>query len=1436
MDGPGLQENIAGKNGASTEIKSEYESLARKRESGWQYVNRTISSHNGSSSSCSNSSSGFLEHIRCDVANDRLNGRLASNNDDNNIPSNGITDSDQEKPNCLSHNLNTNGLDSKTTKIKQIIEDALSPGSKQTVMNIVDQVNQLTMPEKLLLYLKLPTGKSSTVDPLRQPLNPLGSRYEIQQTITWIKTHLEEDPDVSLPKQDVYDEYLAYCNTNLMKPLSTADFGKVMKQVFPRVRPRRLGTRGNSRYCYAGMRKRMKLETPLLPDLGDSAKSTSEQCSEDEVTSAASYLIREWAEKLLGVRFDSLRDLACHLVDKLCVDSRSVAAFTLLSSSSQDKKCNGKGSTSPLGLSGIAAGGQASKHRETQLQLQRKLQEREVIREQKRKLQDQQMAAFSKGVHSDKPRVKRAKVSSKEKKGRVTNTLTQGNSLPPVQPQQIPTTSEAVNASICDNTVSSKAEVKHEEHNFACQDRVGHRVKSVECSGDSVTNSVSPLSNDPQLSHLKSVSSCREGADSVPSVTGASKKEMSVVDSVAGKRPVTNLQPTEASTNNNSNSNNNNSSSSSSNNNSTSNNNNNSNMNKFSTTFSPVHEVQNKGPSEMTSSASGTQIVCPPLLPVSLGSPPNKLRIPRVPNPKANVIIFPTATLAPQKPAKKKYKPIQPKPDNLEDKVKRKCDLDQEGSEVVKRGAPQVKDDSSGHLEKDALGDYFHGGNNSQEHEEELIRYFQHQTSSSSNEEGEENLPFRRSSTADPCKSDKLSQLRLLLERNLHSVPSGGRATTTVSFQPSNRSAEDQTCNDDVFLSNTKVHIPAGASASASLSLLSQRSQLQHQTNRNTSKLLPSLLTSGHGNTSGLSTRRRVSFETSVMEHYHNDQQHSVPPSPNTRRRIFSFTPISPGPQSPLSTTHQRTSSKPSSANASPFVSPRNTPVPRTRHAVGQNNSTNASLLTNTSFVASATSQIHGSNSIIRSRLAGSNAAKIVRSNSVNSGLPTAQYQPSARPRALSSTTPIQDTNTNIGLSSASLNDLLTLSHSSHFSASQNDNGTLMFTMPELQLSMPPTMSVDNARLNSTVPPPMSPLSISAPQSPLLNYSGTSVVVNSNDSQEVAESFSASESLLQAVLQSTTKSQEYNSNSSYLNQERALQTLEVSMAADTNGTVQHLLGSDPIEHEVSQFFPDGNSNNRQNFGQLQCRSQSVPLHRMATSTLVSPLSAQPSPLYLNQQSFTFNNFPSSAASSVAPTPVPSECMDFGISDSATARSTNILMVDGDGNDPETEGLNSENLNRIFNLLDDAQEQQASSLSLSLQIGSQQPQRSLLQPSRSYPNTPVPYKTTNERDPVVTSFTASAQAMEVSSRSLPPTPLLSVPLFGSSDDDAPFHSISESDAALTLNALNTRPSTARRNINALLVDDISLGELETLQECEDSFSQLVRDVEQPCSDT
>ncbi|KAJ9584251.1 hypothetical protein L9F63_021413, partial [Diploptera punctata] len=903
---------------------------------------------------------------------------------------------------------NNHGLDSRTNKIKQIVEDAISPDSKLAVMRILDQVNELSTAEKLLLYLKLPTGKSGNLDPLKQPLNPLGSRFEIHQTITWIKTHLEEDQDISLPKQDVYDEYIAYCNSNAMKPLSTADFGKVMKQVFPRVRPRRLGTRGNSRYCYAGMRKKMKLEAPLLPDLGEETKSNSGSCTEDDVMSAASCLIREWAEKLLGIRFESLRDLACHLVDNMCVDSRSVAAFTVLSGNKTAPNLCTVGKVQNhishvtirvtflhtqksvhaiiiVEIPKLPAVGGQNKHRETQLQLQRKLQEREVIREQKRKLQEQAAAAV---VNKTGGRGK-AKLS--------TNIMPQG---------------ETAN---CDKSTSPPA--------------------------------------------------------------------------------------------------------------------------------------------------------------------PDKLPIPRLANQTnkqlANVIILPNNILN-QKSPKKKYKPIQPKPDD--------------------------KEVSIGCLEKDALDDY-----NSQEQEEELMRYFQHQNSSSSNEEVEE-------------KSDKLTQLRQLLESNLESTPEECEAPK-----------------------------PQTSTASSS----------QRIPNRPTGK--PALLLPSNGNNHpSLSSRRRVSFETCVMET-------TVPPSPNTRRRIFSFTPISPGPHSPLGA--QRTSSKPSSANASPFVSPRNTPVPRSRHNSGQ-----------------ATYQNRLRHSSV--------AAKVVRSNSVNS-----HYQP-PRQRAPE-----------------------------------------MFVMP-------------------TGPPPMSPLSISAPQSPMISFQST------DTNNQLPET---SQSLLQAVLQPKTLPTEPQQNVT--------------------------VNSDPLSQEVSRFFSDSEPSL---VSVPFHRSQSVPLHRM-TSALESP------------QYNTFNIGQFSGSNSVVPTPVPSEFTDFISTggESSTAPSTELLGDDGTDETPE---LNSENLNRIFNLLDDVQEHQQLSLTLDVDIAQNGP-KFIQQPSRSYPNTPLPYT----RDPIVSSFAASLPRV----------------VFGSSENGSFQQELSDGQQ-ITLNSLNIR-TTARRNINSLLeqtpfsVDDqLTLDTLEALEGC-DTLTQFVQEV-------
>lgn len=51
-----------------------------------------------------------------------------------------------------------------------------SQEGRQRVAQLLEAVEALTGAERLLLYLRLPTGVPPH-DPLKQPVNPLGSRY-----------------------------------------------------------------------------------------------------------------------------------------------------------------------------------------------------------------------------------------------------------------------------------------------------------------------------------------------------------------------------------------------------------------------------------------------------------------------------------------------------------------------------------------------------------------------------------------------------------------------------------------------------------------------------------------------------------------------------------------------------------------------------------------------------------------------------------------------------------------------------------------------------------------------------------------------------------------------------------------------------------------------------------------------------------------------------------------------------------------------------------------------------------------------------------------------------------------------------------------------------------------------------------------------------------
>ncbi|KYO21246.1 DNA-binding protein RFX7 isoform A [Alligator mississippiensis] len=217
------------------------------------------------------------------------------------------------------------------------IKNSICKTVQSKVDCILQEVEKFTDLEKLYLYLQLPSGPSNGEK--SDQISMSSSRAQQMHAFSWIRNTLEEHPETSLPKQEVYDEYKSYCDNLGYHPLSAADFGKIMKNVFPNMKARRLGTRGKSKYCYSGLRKKAFVHMPTLPNLDfhktadglDGAESSGQlQSADEEVVSAACRLVCEWAQKMLSQPFDSVLDLARFLVKSHYIGTKSMAALTVM--------------------------------------------------------------------------------------------------------------------------------------------------------------------------------------------------------------------------------------------------------------------------------------------------------------------------------------------------------------------------------------------------------------------------------------------------------------------------------------------------------------------------------------------------------------------------------------------------------------------------------------------------------------------------------------------------------------------------------------------------------------------------------------------------------------------------------------------------------------------------------------------------------------------------------------------------------------------------------------------------------------------------------------------------------------------------------------------------------------------------------------------------
>lgn len=79
--------------------------------------------------------------------------------------------------------------------------------------------------------------------------------------VQWLLDNFERADGVSLPRSTMYYHYIKHCKDHQLDPVNAASFGKLIRSVFLGLRTRRLGTRGNSKYHYYGIR--LKPESPL---------------------------------------------------------------------------------------------------------------------------------------------------------------------------------------------------------------------------------------------------------------------------------------------------------------------------------------------------------------------------------------------------------------------------------------------------------------------------------------------------------------------------------------------------------------------------------------------------------------------------------------------------------------------------------------------------------------------------------------------------------------------------------------------------------------------------------------------------------------------------------------------------------------------------------------------------------------------------------------------------------------------------------------------------------------------------------------------------------------------------------------------------------------------------------------------------------------------
>ncbi|XP_060947891.1 DNA-binding protein RFX6 [Limanda limanda] len=125
--------------------------------------------------------------------------------------------------------------------IKSEAEDSNETPSSEDDQDLVDFNSELSIKHSI----------SSSRKTISQIIKD--KKKQTQLTLQWLEENYIVCEGVCLPRCILYAHYLDFCRKEKLEPACAATFGKTIRQKFPLLTTRRLGTRGHSKYHYYGI-------------------------------------------------------------------------------------------------------------------------------------------------------------------------------------------------------------------------------------------------------------------------------------------------------------------------------------------------------------------------------------------------------------------------------------------------------------------------------------------------------------------------------------------------------------------------------------------------------------------------------------------------------------------------------------------------------------------------------------------------------------------------------------------------------------------------------------------------------------------------------------------------------------------------------------------------------------------------------------------------------------------------------------------------------------------------------------------------------------------------------------------------------------------------------------------------------------------------------